>query len=156
MLINVGRIASLFTLGIVWNAQKTITIKAGSQLRMTGHNFGSTLTAASEHFEYIIISRATRCHTSRWLIMLQYNINHCMCCTSFYNLWNNHHVCWNNDEIYRNNGLKHWEQKNRIIGNFISIIGSSLITIMFPHHTVWQCPEYDCNHVSTYGAWSRR
>ena len=38
----------------------------------------------------------------------------------------NCHICWNNEKIYRNNGLKHQEQKNRIITNFISIMGSSL------------------------------
>ena len=34
------------------------------------------------------------------------------------------------EKIYRNNGLKHQEQKNRIITNFISMIGSSLNTIL--------------------------
>ena len=48
-------------------------------------------------------------------------------CYSIYNLWNNHYICWNNGAIYRNNELKHWEQKNRIMSNFISIIGWGLM-----------------------------
>ena len=46
------------------------------------------------------------------------------------NQWNNHYICWNNEEVYGNNGLKHWEQKNRIMGKFINIIGSSLMNIV--------------------------
>ena len=44
----------------------------------------------------------------------------------YYCPWNSHSICWNNEQIYRNNGQKDWEQKNRIISTFISIIGSSL------------------------------
>ena len=42
---------------------------------------------------------------------------------------NNHSIYWNNEQIYRNNGLKHWEQKNRIISYLISITGSSIIIL---------------------------
>ena len=51
-------------------------------------------------------------------------VNHSMCCMAVFTICGI--ICWNNEEICRNNGLKHWEQKNRIMGNFISIIGSSL------------------------------
>ena len=32
-----------------------------------------------------------------------------------------------NEQIYRNNGLEHWEQKTKIISDFIGIIGSGLM-----------------------------
>ena len=53
-----------------------------------------------------------------------YYINHSMCCMTVFTICGI--ICWNNEEICRNNGLKRWEQKNRIMGNFIGIIGSSL------------------------------
>ena len=58
-------------------------------------------------------------YTFKTLSVLHYNFIIC---------GNNQYTCGNNEAIYRNNELKYWEQKNRIISHFISIIGSSLIT----------------------------
>ena len=84
--------------------------------------------------EYIISKSNKMLYFKPWLSVSYALINiitakHCMCFTIIisYRLWNNHSICWNNEQIYSNNGRKHWEQKNRIISTFISIIGSSLI-----------------------------
>ena len=69
----------------------------------------------------------------------------------YYYLWNNHSICWNIEQFYRNNGQKHTEQKNRIISTFISIIGSSLASTDPMDHEIngkQRAQEHNASHPS--------
>ena len=87
----------------------------------------SALTAASIMFCFFSPLNTTFQRATTFqdypLVMFNITAKHYTCCTTVITACG---IIWNDEQLCRNNGRKHWEQKNRIISTFISIIDSSL------------------------------